>query len=112
VTTQRLRVLSGKQRRFLRALAHPLKPVIQIGRSGLTDGVMMAVESALESHELIKIRVSGEVEFSVHELVPELERRTLANVAQVIGKTLIVYRAREKDSKITLPQTSPETASE
>jgi RNA-binding protein len=96
--------LTGKQRSFLRALAHPLKPVVQIGHGGLTDAVITAIESALQTHELIKIKLTGNDEASAAELAPEIEQRTRSSIAQVIGKTVILYRGRKKDPVIVLPK--------
>lgn len=96
--------LTGKQRSFLRALAHPLKPVVQIGHGGLTDAVLAAIDGALATHELIKIRITGKEDASAAELALEIEAGTRSSVAQVIGKTLVVYRARKKDPVIVLPK--------
>jgi len=104
VTPQNPAVLTGKQRSYLRALAHPLKPVVQIGHGGLTEAVLAAIEAALVIHELIKVRVTGNDEMSASELAPEVEKSTRSSVAQVIGKTLVVYRGRKKDPVIILPQ--------
>ncbi|HEX3773013.1 MAG TPA: ribosome assembly RNA-binding protein YhbY [Polyangiaceae bacterium] len=97
--------LTGKQRGFLRALAHPLKPVVQIGHGGLTDAVLTAIDGALQTHELIKIRISADDETKASDLAPEIEQRTRSLVAQVIGKTLVVYRGRKKNPVIVLPRT-------
>lgn len=96
--------LTGKQRSFLRALAHPLKPVVQVGHGGLTDAVLTAIDGALQTHELIKVRVTGNDETSASEIAPEIAKRTRSSVAQVIGKTLVVYRGRKKDPVIVLPK--------
>ena len=97
--------LTGKQRSFLRALAHPLKPVVQIGHGGLTDAVLAAIDGALSTHELIKVRiVAKDDDASAAEMAPEVEARTRSSVAQVIGKTLILYRAKKKDPVIVLPK--------
>ncbi|HYQ01382.1 MAG TPA: ribosome assembly RNA-binding protein YhbY [Polyangiaceae bacterium] len=98
--------LTGKQRSFLRALAHPLKPVVQIGHGGLSDAVLAAIDGALSTHELIKVRITGQEEVDVDELAQEVEAGTRSTVAQVIGKTLVVYRARKKDPVIVLPKAS------
>ena len=50
--------VNDKQRRYLKGLAHPLKPVVMIGNSGLTPAVLNEIEQALSHHELIKVRVS------------------------------------------------------
>jgi RNA-binding protein len=104
VTQQQSAVLSGKQRSFLRALAHPLKPIVQIGHGGLTAAVLTAIDGALQTHELIKVRVTGNDEVSAAELALQIEQRTRSQVAQVIGKTLVVYRGRKKDPVILLPK--------
>lgn len=104
MTQQQSAALSGKQRSFLRALAHPLKPVVQIGHGGLTEAVLTAIDGALHTHELIKIRVTGNEELTAADLVLEIEKHTRSQVAQVIGKTLVVYRGRKKDPVIVLPK--------
>jgi RNA-binding protein len=95
--------LNGKQRSFLRALGHARKPIIQIGHAGLTEPVQKAINQALETHELIKIKVAGEAGESADALVEAIERGARAAVAQVVGHTLLVYRARKKDPAILLP---------
>ena len=102
--TARPAPLTGKQRSFLRALAHPLKPVVQVGHGGLTDAVLAAIDGALATHELIKVRITGNEDASAAELALEVEASTRSSVAQVIGKTLVVYRARKKDPVIVLPK--------
>jgi RNA-binding protein len=102
--------LTGKQKSHLRALAHKLKPVVQIGHQGLTEGVLAALEVALERHELIKVKVSGEAEVEAADLQPEVEKATKSQVAQIIGHTLVVYRRRDKDPKIVLPRVKPAKA--
>lgn len=96
--------LTGKQRRFLRALAHELEPVVQIGQAGVTPGVLAEIGRALETHELVKIRVGKESPVGPDEAVEPIETETRSQVAQVIGRTLVVYRRRKKDPKIVLPK--------
>ena len=96
--------LTGKQRSFLRALAHPLKPVVQVGHGGLTSAVLAAIDGALSTHELIKVRITGKEDATAADLALEIEAGTRSSVAQVIGKTLVVYRARKKDPTIVLPK--------
>jgi RNA-binding protein len=98
--------LSGKQRSFLRALAHDLRPVVQIGVAGVTPGVLAEIARALETHELIKVRVSKESPLSPDEARAPVESETSSQVAQVIGRMLVIYRRRKKDPKIVLPKES------
>ena len=96
--------LTGKHKSYLRSLAHPLKPVVQIGRQGLTAGVLAAVEVALDQHELIKVKVAGDSEVEASELAPGIEKATKSQTAQIIGHTLVLYRRREENPKIVLPR--------
>lgn len=95
--------LSGKQARYLRALAHHLKPVVQVGQAGLSDALVAKVDAELEHHELIKIKVGQDAPISAKEAAPALEARTGGVVAQVIGRTVVLYRARSEDPDIVLP---------
>ena len=103
--------LTGKQKSFLRALAHPLKPVVQIGHSGLSDAVVSQIDGALQTHELIKIKLTADDdEASAKELAPEIAERTRSTAVQVIGKTMVMYRARKKDPTIVLPKAKEKTS--
>lgn len=102
--------LTGKQKSHLRSLAHPLKSVVQIGHQGLTAGVLSALEVALERHELIKVKISGEAEVEAEEVGPEIERATHSQLAQIIGHTLVLYRRREREPKIVLPRAKAKAA--
>jgi RNA-binding protein len=96
--------LSGKQRRHLRGLGHNLEPIVQIGKLGLTDAVTAAVDTALEEHELIKVRIGTECPDDRHDVAERLAPAVKSEVAQVLGRTLLLWRKRPKDSKIQLPK--------
>ncbi len=95
--------LKGKQARYLRSLAHHLKPVVMVGNAGLTDAVERKLDVELENHELIKVKVLEGAPLSAKEAAPLLEARLGAQVAQVIGRTVVLYRQREEDPEIVLP---------
>jgi RNA-binding protein len=99
--------LKGFQKKYLRALAHSLKPVVLIGQKGFTDELVKSTDHALDRHELIKIRFN---EFKEKEQKAEitemLSRATKAEVAGAIGHIVILYR-EQKDpdkKKIMLPE--------
>jgi RNA-binding protein len=102
--------LTGKQKSYLRSLAHKLKPVVQIGHQGLTDGVLAAIEVALEKHELIKVKVAGEADVEPTEIAPQVEKATKSQLAQLIGHTLVLYRRRAENPTISLPRIKPAKA--
>jgi RNA-binding protein len=96
-------VLTGKQRRHLRSLGHALKAIVQIGKSGIDDGVVAAVDQALADHELVKIKVGESADVDRHEAAETLAGRTHSEVAQVLGYTVLLYRADPDEPAIVLP---------
>ncbi|WP_273023008.1 ribosome assembly RNA-binding protein YhbY [Rheinheimera sp.] len=95
--------LTNKQKQFLKAKAHELKPVILLGGNGLTEGVVAEIEVALNFHELIKIKVPTEDREEKNLIMDAIVRETKADKVQVIGKTLVLFRQSE-DKKIQLPR--------
>ena len=98
--------LNGKAKRHLRALAHDLKPTVQIGNQGVTPGVLGAVDQALTDHELIKVRVSGE-DVELDEVGEKVAAGTHAELVQVIGRMLVLFRRRKTKPVILLPGEKP-----
>jgi RNA-binding protein len=96
-------MLTGKQRRHLRALAHPLDALVQVGKGGIDDGLVKAVDQALGDHELVKVRVGEGAGLDRHEAAEELAAQTRSEVAQVIGNIVLLYRPDPDEPKITLP---------
>ena len=95
--------LTGKQRRYLRGLAHHLKPAVQVGGSGLSDPLIAKVATELELHELIKVRFGESATLPVKEGAAPLAEAVGAHVPMIIGKVAVLYRKREKDAEIALP---------
>lgn len=96
--------LTGKQRGFLRSLAHPLNPVVQVGKLGVSAPVLEEVRRALFDHELIKVRVGRECPLAPKSVGSELAAATDSAVAQVIGRVVVVYRPRDEEPTIQLPR--------
>jgi RNA-binding protein len=99
--------LTGKQRRYLRALGHGLGAVVQMGKEGITPALVEAVNQALDDHELIKIRIGqGAMVDNKAErkaAAEELARQTESEVAQVLGHIVLLYRHHREDPRIELP---------
>jgi RNA-binding protein len=98
------RPLTGKQRRHLRALGHTLDPVVQIGKQGLTETVIAAIDEALIRHELVKVRVGTECPDPRDEVAERLGPAVKGEVAQLLGRTVLIYRRHPKEPKIQLPK--------
>ena len=97
--------MTGKQKRFLRALAHPLKPVVNLGKQGLSQETRREIEVQLLDHELIKLKVLDSCPFTKKECADELSRAKSLEVVQVIGKTLVLYCPHPDEPAIELPST-------
>ncbi len=99
--------LTGKQARHLRALAHSEKPVAQVGKHGLSDALASEIEAALLAHELIKIKVAGEAPTTPQEFGQAISEKLGARVAQILGRTVLLYRRHPKKPRIQLPGPTP-----
>lgn len=95
-------VLTGKQRSQLRALAHHLDPIVQVGARGITDEVVAAVDQALTDHELIKVRVAADAPIDRRETGPALAERTKSHDLGVVGRVVILYRRHPKEPRVPL----------
>ena len=94
--------LNGKQRSYLRALAHHRKVVVTLGQAGFTPAVQAEIEQALQRHELLKIKLSGDRE-ARKQALGQICQATTAQPIQEIGRIAIIYRPSEKP-QIQLPQ--------
>jgi RNA-binding protein len=83
--------LSAAQRRRLRARAHPLAPVLQVGRGGVSDAFVAELDRALEAHELVKVRLRGERDERAAQL-DEVTARLHCAVVGTVGAVAILYR--------------------
>jgi RNA-binding protein len=96
--------LSNTQLKHLRALAHRLKPVVMIGQHGITDNVINELNKALDHHELVKIKISGEDRLARQAMIQQMCEQSSAHKVQIIGKTLTLFRRNSQKPKIDLPK--------
>lgn len=96
--------MTSKQRAYLKKLASTMDPIFQVGKSGITPEMTQAVSEALEARELIKLHVLKNNFDEPKELAQTLAERTRAQVVQVIGRKIILYRESKDNKKIFLPQ--------
>lgn len=94
--------LTGRQRRYLRALGHDLKPVVTIGKQGVNEGVVAQVEACLLAHELIKVKVLETSPAGRHACAEALTRATGAACPQELGRTLLLYRPHPDEPVLQL----------
>lgn len=96
-------MLTGKQKRYLRSLAHHLDPIFQVGKGGVNDHLIRHIEEALEARELIKVSVLNNSLEEARDIAPELAERSGAELVQVIGKTIVLYKESKENKTIELP---------
>ncbi len=94
--------LSGRQRRWLRGRAHALKPVVQLGKEGLTAPVLAAVDDALEAHELIKVRLVGDRD-EREALAADIADRTGAEAVGLTGRVAVLFRRHPDPERRRVP---------
>src|SRR5512144_3102201 len=83
-------------RRRLRAAGHHLSAVVQIGKEGITDAVLRQLDDALETHELVKVRLGAESPEGRFDAAERIAAEPGVHLAQVLGRTLLVYRRHPK----------------
>lgn len=97
------RALTGRQVRFLRGRGHGLKAIVQVGRNGVSERVLRQVEECLLAHELIKIKVLENCPLDKKACAEAIAPATGAAVAQIIGRTLLLYRPHPESPVLSLP---------
>ena len=95
--------MTGKQKRYLRSLAHPLKPVVNFGKHGISNELKSEIVFHLHDHELIKCKVLGNCPLSKEECVKEISKMKSIEIVQIIGKTIIIFSRNTKNPKIKFP---------
>jgi RNA-binding protein len=97
-------MLNSRQRSFLRALAHGLDPIVTVGKDGPTEGVLLALEAALESRELVKLRFVVFKEEKA-DIARKFVEASGSDLVGLIGNIAILYRPAKNPEKrrISLP---------
>ena len=90
--------LKGSQRKYLRGIAHNLKPIVQTGKEGLSESVMNAIDTALDSHELIKMKIAADRD-EREKAVPVIEERLDCECVGTVGRMAILFRENPDPEK-------------
>ncbi len=97
-------MLSGKQRSYLKKLAHSLEPTVFIGKSGLTDNIKKELEIGFESREIVKVKLQEGCDLSAKEVANLLADELSAEFVQAIGKKFTLYRQSKENKTIEIPR--------
>ena len=104
---QSTKLFSNKQIKYLRGLGHNINPLVLIGKEGLSDALMEAIEMELLNHELIKVKIGTNSNVNKHTAAEIIPQKTACTLVQLIGKTLLLYRQnpkKPKDKRINIPR--------
>jgi RNA-binding protein len=96
-------MLTSKQRSYLRGLANEIEPIFQVGKGGVNENIIKQLVDALEARELIKITVLANSDMKTRDVAGEISEGTGADVVQVIGKKIVLYKRSNKEPKIQFP---------
>ena len=103
---KKIQQLTSRQNKYLKGLGHHLSVMAMVGREGISQSVLTAIEDVLRAHELVKIRMQNNCPFDRQELAKRLSTATGGSVVQVLGKTILLYRENDdpqREEKIRLP---------
>ncbi|MBM9511316.1 ribosome assembly RNA-binding protein YhbY [Desulfogranum marinum] len=84
--------LNVRQRKALRGLGHHLEPIVYVGKEGISATLIQAAKSALQAHELIKIKLGQNCPLPKKEAAEALAESTQADLVQLIGKMVLLFR--------------------
>ncbi len=94
--------LTGKQKNYLRGIAHDKNPIVTIGGKGLTEAVMNEIELALDQHELVKVKLPSNSKPEKVSLLAQITAQSNSHTVQLIGRVGVIFR-QNQEPKITLP---------
>lgn len=95
--------LTGKQRRYLRGLGVNLKPTVFVGNAGITEPLLASLRDAHSNSELIKVRVESACPLDRKTAARELSASTASHLVQILGRTILLYRADPDEPVLKLP---------
>ncbi|MBD7935776.1 ribosome assembly RNA-binding protein YhbY [Cytobacillus sp. Sa5YUA1] len=96
-------MLTGKQKRYLRSEAHHLNPIFQVGKGGVNDNMVKQIAEALEARELLKVSILQNCDEDRDTVAELLSKGTKAELVQVIGNMIVLYKQSKENKQIKLP---------
>ncbi|MGI6257607.1 MAG: ribosome assembly RNA-binding protein YhbY [Anaerovoracaceae bacterium] len=97
-------MITGKQRRYLKKLAHDLEPSVFLGKAGLTENIRKEMEIAFEHRELVKVKLQEGYDGTAKDVANLLAQELEAEFVQAMGRKFVLYRESKENKEITLPQ--------
>ena len=98
------KMITGKQRSYLKKLAHDLDPIVFIGKNDLTENIIKEIDSLLELRELVKVKIQEGSLLDAKDTANEVADMLGAEFVQAIGRTFVLYRRAKEEPQIVLPK--------
>jgi RNA-binding protein len=96
-------MLTGKQKRFLRSIAHHLDPIFQVGKGGVNENMIKQIGEALEVREILKVSILQNCDEDKTVIAEQLKTGVGAELVQIIGHTIVLYKESVENKQIVLP---------
>ena len=96
-------MLTGKQKRYLRAQANQIKALFQIGKQGVTENMVAQLTDLLDKRELIKVSILQNCPYDKKELAEDISEQTGAYIVQIIGNNIVLYKQSQDNPFFELP---------
>ena len=97
-------MLTKSQKQYLKGLANPLKPMVTIGKGGLSENIINSVEEQLLAHELVKVAVLNNCGENIEEMTLDIAATTHSEIVSQLGRRMVFYRRNLREPKIVLPR--------
>ena len=97
-------MITGKQRSYLKSLAHDIDPTVYIGKAGVTDTVIKEIDMCLEARELVKVKLQDGCVMEPKDVANDMAAKLGAEFVQAIGRRFTLYRQSKENKKIELPK--------
>ena len=97
-------MITGKQRSYLKSLAHNIDPSVYVGKGGLTDNVVKEIEICLEARELIKVKLQDGCFIDAKDAANHISTLIGAEYVQAIGRKFVIYKKSSQNAQIVLPR--------
>lgn len=96
--------LNNNQKKFLRKIAHDIRPMVTIGQKGLSLSVLAELDSTLKHHELIKVKIYSDTKDEKQQIINKILESSESELIQAIGGILTIYKKSNDNPKIILPK--------
>ena len=97
-------MITGKQRSYLKSLAHDIDPTVYIGKAGVTDNVIKEIDMCLEARELVKVKLQDGCVMEPKDVANDMAAKLGAEFVQAIGRRFTLYRQSKENKKLELPK--------